>query len=152
MPATLPDPRVKSPSPMIGLFRCGIALVGAVAAYFFAGWLGAAVLSIWLPTEFAMFCAFLGSAVLAVLAARHIWRWSGALVSGRTAGVVEHAAAGAAIVGGVAFCGGFFGPIIFAPDANQGPLLGLFITGPLGVVAGGIAGAIYGLHRMATRR
>ncbi|ESY71163.1 hypothetical protein X742_01675 [Mesorhizobium sp. LNHC232B00] len=31
---------------------------------------------------------------------------------------------------------GFVGPIIFTPDANQGPLLGIFITGPLGLVVG----------------
>lgn len=42
----------------------------------------------------------------------------------------------AAIVGAVAFAAGFFGPIIFTPDANQGPLLGIFITGPLGFVFG----------------
>lgn len=42
----------------------------------------------------------------------------------------------AAVVGGVAFAAGFFGPIIFTPEANQGPLLGIFITGPLGFVIG----------------
>jgi hypothetical protein len=42
---------------------------------------------------------------------------------------------------------GFFGPMIFSPQANQGPLLGLFITGPLGFVAGGVAGLIYSLSR-----
>ena len=39
-------------------------------------------------------------------------------------------------MGGVAFAAGFFGPIIFTPEANQGPLLGIFITGPLGFVIG----------------
>jgi hypothetical protein len=42
----------------------------------------------------------------------------------------------AVVVGGVAFAAGFFGPIIFTPEANQGPLLGIFITGPLGFVFG----------------
>jgi hypothetical protein len=54
---------------------------------------------------------------------------------------------GALIVGGIGFVGGFFGPIIFAPDANQGPLLGIFITGPLGAVLGFILGCIYGIKR-----
>ena len=40
------------------------------------------------------------------------------------------------ILGAVAFAVGFFGPIIWAPGANQGPLLGIFITGPLGFVVG----------------
>lgn len=40
------------------------------------------------------------------------------------------------ILGGFGFLSGFIGPMIFAPDANQGPLLGILITGPLGVMAG----------------
>jgi hypothetical protein len=55
----------------------------------------------------------------------------------------------AAIVGAVAFCGGFFGPMLLAPQANQEPLLGLFITGPLGFVAGAIGGLIHSLWRRA---
>ena len=54
---------------------------------------------------------------------------------------------GALVVGGVGFVGGFFGPMIFAPDANQGPLLGLFITGPLGFLLGGAGGFAYSLVR-----
>ena len=42
----------------------------------------------------------------------------------------------AVILGAIAFAVGFFGPLIWAPDANQGPLLGIFITGPLGFVFG----------------
>ena len=38
---------------------------------------------------------------------------------------------GAGILGGIGFAAGFFGPIILNPEANQGPLLGIFITGPL---------------------
>ena len=62
-------------------------------------------------------------------------------------GCLVHAALGATILGGIGFCGGFFGPMIFAPDANQGPLLGIFITGPLGFVLGGIGGALVGWIR-----
>jgi len=48
----------------------------------------------------------------------------------------------AVIVGGVCFVAGFFGPMILAPQANQGPMLGIFITGPLGFIAGGIIGLV----------
>jgi hypothetical protein len=51
----------------------------------------------------------------------------------------------AAILGVIGFLGGFIGPLIFTPAANQGPLLGIFITGPLGVVIGAIVGAIKAL-------
>ena len=49
----------------------------------------------------------------------------------------------ALIIGVIGFAIGFIGPIIFKPDANQGPLLGIFITGPLSFVFGLISGGIY---------
>ena len=54
---------------------------------------------------------------------------------------------GALIAGGIGFCAGFFGPMVFAPDANQGPLLGIFITGPLGALLGAIGGVVHGVRR-----
>jgi hypothetical protein len=52
----------------------------------------------------------------------------------------------ALILGIVGFLGGFVGPIVFTPGANQGPLLGIFITGPLGVVIGAIVGLVLALR------
>jgi hypothetical protein len=49
----------------------------------------------------------------------------------------------ALVLGGIAFAAGFFGPMIFVPGANQGPLLGIFITGP----AGFLAGLLWGVGR-----
>jgi hypothetical protein len=49
---------------------------------------------------------------------------------------------GAAVLGCVGFSLGFIGPMILTPEANQGPMLGIFITGPAGAVVGAIAGAI----------
>lgn len=40
------------------------------------------------------------------------------------------------------FVCGFFGPIVLNPEANQGPLLGLLITGPGGALAGLCVGLI----------
>jgi len=40
------------------------------------------------------------------------------------------------ILGVVGFVAGFAGPMIFAPDANQGPLVGIFISGPASVALG----------------
>ena len=45
-------------------------------------------------------------------------------------------------LGGLGFVLGVFGPMLLAPDANQGPLLGIFITGPLGFFSG-LFGAIW---------
>jgi hypothetical protein len=54
---------------------------------------------------------------------------------------------GAIVLGGIGFVLGFFGPLLFTPEANQGPLLGIFITGPGGAVLGFAVGIVYGLLR-----
>ena len=90
--------------------------------------------------------AWIGSLVAlaaAVYVARQVW--NGAAEG--TTSVAVMAGLGAVIVGGLGFVLGFFGPMIFAPGANQGPMLGLFITGPAGVVIGAIAGAMYAGRR-----
>ena len=53
----------------------------------------------------------------------------------------------AAIVGGVGFVLGFVGPILVTPGANQGPMLGIFITGPLGFLIGLVWGLSTGWLR-----
>jgi hypothetical protein len=53
----------------------------------------------------------------------------------------------ALVVGGVAFSAGFFGPMLLDPSAAQGPLLGLFITGPVGL----LGGYAWGLARAVAR-
>jgi hypothetical protein len=49
-------------------------------------------------------------------------------------------ALGLGAVGGAA---GFFGPMLLNPDANQGPMLGIFITGPGGALAGAVLGFFF---------
>jgi len=62
------------------------------------------------------------------------------------------ALAGAVLFGLIGFLAGFLGPIFLTPGANQGPLLGIFITGPLCGVAGFLAGSIYGQKRDKAKR
>jgi hypothetical protein len=66
----------------------------------------------------------------------------------RTRTRIGHVLIGALILGGISFIAGFVGPIIITPKANQGPLLGFFITGPLGFTLGGVIGAIYSWLRL----
>ena len=54
------------------------------------------------------------------------------------------------VVGAVGFAIGFFGPLVWAPDANQGPLLGIFITGPMGFVIGAALGWLYARVRSSS--
>lgn len=62
--------------------------------------------------------------------------------NGSKPGIFLHMMLWAAIFGFIGFTGGFFGPMIFRPEANQGPMLGIFITGPLGVFVGVLFGLV----------
>jgi hypothetical protein len=126
---------------MLTVARFGLAFVVGLATFFFVFWLPFSVVS-FLPGHFLL--ATVGSLAAATWTARYTWRRT---EDAREGGVLAMTFSGALVVGAVGFVGGFFGPIIFAPDANQGPLLGLFITGPLGFVFGGIGGLVYGLVR-----
>jgi hypothetical protein len=126
---------------MLAIARFGLAFLVGVATFYFVFWLPMSLLS-FLPGH--MLIAFAGSLAAAIWAARYMWR--------RTqdgGGVLTMTLGGAMIVGTIGFMGGFFGPLIWAPDANQGPLLGLFVTGPLGFLIGGIVGCVYGVARRA---
>lgn len=56
------------------------------------------------------------------------------------------------IMGGAGFAAGFFGPMIFAPSANQGPLVGILISGPGGVVLGAVLFAVSRLSNSSPKR
>ena len=49
-------------------------------------------------------------------------------------------------VGGIAFAAGFIGPVLLS-DSNLGPLLGIFVTGPIGFLAGALIGIVYSARR-----
>ena len=111
-----------------------------LAAYFFFFW----VVYAQIFTTSEPFVPNVAAFLTAVAAADWVWWKMGAA----DRSVVTTAACWAAVAGALGFCGGFFGPLIFTPEANQGPLLGIFIAGPLGFIAGGIGGLIYALwHR-----
>ncbi len=65
--------------------------------------------------------------------------------AGRARTVARWCATMAVVVGVVGFLAGFVGPILLRPDLPQGPLLGIFFTGPLGTLAGALVGALAGL-------
>jgi hypothetical protein len=126
---------------MLTIARFGLSFLVGVAAFYFVFWVPFSLVSS-LPGH-GLF-ATVGSLAAAIWAARYTWRRTDEASDG---GVLALTLGGALVVGGVGFVGGFFGPMIFAPDANQGPLLGLFITGPLGFLLGGAGGFVYALVR-----
>jgi hypothetical protein len=55
-------------------------------------------------------------------------------------------------LGGAGFAAGYFGPMTFAPDANQGPLVGIFLSGPGGAFLGLLLYAFFRLSDISPAR
>jgi len=69
-----------------------------------------------------------------------IWRFI--LKRSTGPGFREYSGMAFSLAGGFGFLGfllGFFGPMLLWPGSAQGPMLGIFITGPLGAVIGLLA-------------
>jgi hypothetical protein len=119
--------------------RAVVTLISGVATLYFVFWVGAGLtFSLDLPLAII----FLGSFLVAAVVARYVWTHT---ASFQQAGLASSVLLGAFVVGGLGFSTGFFGPLLFAPSgsANAGPLLGIFITGPLGIVLGAVGGAVH---------
>lgn len=117
------------------IFRFLVTLVVMLSAYLFIFWVPLSYVPFhgvrWIPITFSLACA-LGIGW-------YVWAKSGSVPEELISSIVN----GAVALGLIGFCAGFFGPIIFLPEANQGPLIGIFITGPLGFVLGAIGGAVH---------
>jgi hypothetical protein len=122
---------------MMRLFRILAMLVVVPATYYFIYWVPFSLVPFmehrWIPSIVSLLCA--------VGVGWYAWKRLGSIPTG----LVSSIFLGAVVLGSIGFCAGFFGPIILTPEANQGPLLGIFITGPLGFLLGGIGGFAYGL-------
>src|SRR5262245_37955163 len=84
-----------------------------LTVYFFSFW----VLFMQIVPDGMVWLASLMSLLMA--AAASYWAWGRA--AGAQSGVLTTSLHWAMIVGAIGFCGGFFGPLIFMPEANQGP-------------------------------
>jgi hypothetical protein len=125
--------------------RAFATLISAVAAFYFVFWV---LFGLLYPADLPEWVPLLGSFLIAVLVGRSVWKGSVPFGSGFFTSV----GVGAFVTGCVGFTIGFFGPILFTPGANQGPLLGIFITGPLGILLGGMGGGIYWAAKSRARR
>lgn len=100
------------------------------------------IVLLFLPLGSLTWLANLAALVVAIFLARRTWV--------RTAeGITPMMAAGfgAAIVGSFGFTVGFLGPIFVAPEFSEGPLLGIFFTGPVGAMVGAVGGYLVGIKR-----
>jgi hypothetical protein len=120
------------------VLRAALAFIVFASVFLFVYWVPFSLIE-----NRVEWIASMGSLVVALAAAGFVWK----ATATQAGGFVRDVMYGALVVGGVGFAGGFFGPMILTPGANQGPLLGLFITGPLGAIVGAIGGFIYWLTR-----
>ena len=122
---------------MMSLFRVLISSVVVLTTYYFVYWLPFSLIPLggqrWIASVTSLLCA--------VGAGRYVWARTRSGAATWIASVLY----GAIMLGAIGFASGFFGPMILAPEANQGPLLGIFITGPLGMVVGAVGGLVYAL-------
>lgn len=109
---------------------CFVYIIGTVLllAFHLSGWI-----------------APIASLIVAIVATRYVWMNSTSLADSP----IRSVAIGALVAGGIGLGAGFLGPLIFARNANEGRLLGLFITGPIGFGFGAIGGGIYWYLRHA---
>lgn len=129
----------------ISIFRLILTIITFLAVFFFMNILVFSLIP--MPEKLDAIRTFL-SFLVAFVIARIIWGLSSSVHSG----IASYAVLGAFFLGGIGFFAGFFGPIIFRPDANQGPLLGIFFTGPIGFLVGLIAGAIFGIFKKRSNK
>jgi hypothetical protein len=122
------------------IIRITLTFLAVVSSYYFIFWgLGSYIMAlIPLNNELSLTLTDLLSALYAILIGYFVWKKSGVKSNSLTIYVLL----GAFRVGAIGFILGFFGPMIFAPSVNQGPLLGLLYTGPLSFVLGLIIGFI----------
>jgi hypothetical protein len=125
--------------------RLLLTFISGVAAFYFVYWAGGALI---FALDWSPWLSFLASFASGVLAAGFVWTRTETMQTGFASAVVL----GATVAGGIGFSAGFFGPMIFTPGANQGPLLGIFITGPLGFLLGAAGGAFYWFRRASAKR
>jgi hypothetical protein len=126
---------------MKSLSRIFVSAIAALATFY--------LMSFFLPFLWIVPGArlrFLAKVLCAVVAARYTWQHT----AWASPGLAICTLLGGIVMGAIGFSAGFFGALIFHPEANQGPLLGIFFTGPLGFLAGAAGGATY--WRMRSKR
>jgi len=127
-----------------------IAVLGtAVSIHFFVFWIVAGLFFSANPNS-----ASLIANTVAVTSAALVWRlWPkskntlGNKNKALESNFISRIAFCSIIAGSIGFAGGFFGPILLSPGSNQGPLLGILVTGPLGVLLGPVIGVATLVHK-----
>ncbi len=122
---------------MLTIARIVLGLIGFLAAWFFSYWIYFARFDLDGRPFLGRGAPFLAGLVVAAIIL--------AVTANLRHGFLTSVILGALALGSIGFLLGFFGPIILDPEANQGLLPGVLITGPGGVLLGGPMGALWWL-------
>jgi hypothetical protein len=117
------------------VIRVLLSIVVLPAAYYTTLWFPMALI----PLGGHWWIGKLAASACAIGVGRYVWTRSGS----RPENLGTYVALGGLVTGSICFSLGFFGPLVFAPNAEQGPLLGLLVTGPLGFLLGCTGGFVY---------
>jgi hypothetical protein len=115
------------------LIRIVVTATTAIGTFFFTFLIGGA----WLRTDGNDWALWLIATVFTVAAGGLVWT-----CSQTRGGFFSTVSFGAVATGAIAFCAGFFLPMLLAPQSGQGPLLGILIAGPA-FLFGGVGGGLY---------
>lgn len=119
------------------IFRIITVVVVFPITYWFLYWIPCGIIFSTFSFPMDQIISLLGSALFCF----YVWR----KMDSAPESLISNVFFGASVIGITSFLLGFIGPMIFSPAANQGPLLGILITGPLGFIVGGVGGLIYWL-------
>ncbi|MEN2283393.1 hypothetical protein AAGF08_14705 [Algoriphagus sp. SE2] len=130
------------------LLRIVITLLAFLGAFYFSNWILVILVSVTFGIEtFPTWINILQSIIsfgLALFLAKTVWS-KNTFSKNSSHSLGKYVLTGMISLGIIGFLIGFIGPLIFMPDANQGPLLGIFVTGPGGLVLGAVGGLIFGI-------
>jgi len=129
---------------MTFIFRLLVVLIAISATFHFIYWVPFSLFPFVVPPVIQ----YIVSLLCALVIGWYIWTSSDSWPSG----LISSSISGAVLIGSIGFCVGFFGPMIFTPESNQGPLLGILITGPAGFILGGIGGLLYRIIKIRKGR
>ncbi len=122
---------------MLRLARISAGVVAGLLALY-AAWYGSSFASGGIRNNLPLLPIPL---VFLTLAACSLWFALGGSRQVQRRRIVVTLSAGV-LVGGIALVPGMIVPIILDPTSNQGPLLGVLVTGPLGFILGCLVGAV----------
>jgi hypothetical protein len=117
-----------------------------IGSYFFMYWMAFMIIP---GAQKIQFLAPVTALIIAILMGIFIWKKTGNAKAPKS--MFVYVLVGGILLGTIGFILGFFGPLIFSPSSNQGPLLGIILTGPIGFMAGLLSGGLYWVAKVKKR-